>query len=332
MSTQSRHVSVMTAQVLAYLRADRGGCFLDCTLGGGGHTEAILSAHPEATVEAFDRDTRALERAGSRLAKYESRVKVRHGAFADLAGALDESGEAEPRFDGMLADLGLSTDQLHEVRGFSFSDDGPLDMRMDESQTYRAHDVVNSLEERDLIRVLRRGGLGAEATPIGRGIVRARPIETARALAAVVAGACPQFARKKTIHPATVTFQAIRIEVNGELEQIHALLDLAPRVVRNNGRLVVITFHSLEDKLVVRTMRDWEAGDTTPALQRGAEFKLTRGAQRLDASPLVARARQLAEGGSIGVVLTRHAATPDDQETRDNPSARSARLRAFEFH
>jgi len=303
MTQATRHIPVLFDQVLSFLRASEGGRFLDCTLGGGGHTEGILKANPENRVVAADRDVRAIERAHRRLASFGERVELRQLNFQELSGALH--GE---RFTGMLADLGISTDQLFEERGFSFKDDTPLDMRMDESQPVSAHQLVNDLPERELYIVLREGGVGPEAKQVASAIVRARPVGTTRQLAELVATVLRGKHREKQVHPATVVFQALRMKVNEERAQIEALLDSAPALVSAGGRFVVITFHAIEDKVVTQRMRAWQQGGEFSAVMPGAR---------------PARA--------LGKMVEKKAVAPDDSEGERNPSARSARLRIFEF-
>ena len=302
-TSETCHIPVLEREVIEALGADKGGRFLDCTLGGGGHTQAILNVNRENQVVACDRDARAIERAKLRLSKEQARITFHHAAFSELGAVLPQES-----FNGMLADLGLSTDQIKESRGFSYGDETPLDMRMDEEQTGSAYQVVNEYSESELHRALKRGGVGAEAKSVVRAILDHRPIQTTAALAALIRGVYARRPFDKKIDPATVVFQAIRIEVNNEFGQIEELLAFAPTHVKSGGRLAVITFHSLEDKLVTRTMRDWEA--------RGSE-------------PLHWPGRK--DEKRLGRVLTRKPTLAGDEEIAANPSARSARLRVFEF-
>lgn len=300
------HIPVMAREVVDLLEASRGGDYLDCTLGGAGHTRSILAASPEARVWAIDRDARALERAQRSLAEVRDRVTTAHARFSEAGTVFSDR-----RFDGVLADLGLSTDQLREGRGFAFSEEAPLDMRMNEADTVTAYELVNHSTEHDLFVILRRGGVGNEARAVARAIVRARPVETTRALAALVVQAAPprrQRGGEKTSHPATVVFQALRIAVNDEFGEIERLLDAIPALVKPGARTAIITFHSLEDKLVTETMRRWEGGGEFSAQWPGT----TR------VEPL-------------GRLVTRKPVLPSDDEVRRNPSSRSARLRVFRF-
>ena len=301
---ETRHIPVLLAEVLTALRASAGGIFLDCTLGGGGHTAAILEANPENRVVATDRDPEALDRSKRRLAAYGDRFIAHHAAFSELTAVV--GGQ---RFSGVLADLGVSTDQLFGARGFSFNDGDSLDMRMDTTRGESAQDLLNTLDERALNRVLREGGVGNEARGIVRAIGRERPITTARQLAQVVSDAIP--ARlKKSIHPATVTFQALRIAVNRERAEIEALLAQLPQLVQVGGRAAVITFHSLEDKLVTEQFRFWEHGKEFSASWAGGEVP---------------------SDDTLGALVERRAVRPSEAEVSANPSARSARLRTFQF-
>lgn len=304
---KTQHIPVLENEVVEQLRAAAGGDFLDCTLGGAGHTLAILKANPRNTVTASDRDERALKRAAERLSEYGSRVKLLHADFESLNSLLSDR-----TFDGMLADLGISTDQLRENRGFSFNDEGALDMRMDESRGLSAADIVNTATLHEIFVILKKGGVGNEARAIAKAIVDARPHSSAKALAQIVNQAFARVARgkmaAKKVNPSTVVFQALRIAVNREFEHIESLMELAPRLIRTGGRIAIITFHSLEDRVVARKMREWESG---------GEFS--------------ARNPGLARGKRLGHVVQRKGIEPSGEEISRNPSARSACLRVFEF-
>lgn len=301
------HTPVMENEVIEFLLAAQGGHFLDCTLGGGGHTEAILKANQNNLVTAVDRDHRAIKRAELRLKAYNERITLLHGAFSDLPSLVSEF-----RFDGILADLGISSDQLSEERGFSFQDDTSLDMRMDEEQALTAEAIVNESTPRELLAILRAGGLGREAEAVKRAIINARPVKDTKTLAQVVSNVVVASKGKKKLNPATLTFQAIRMAVNGELEQISFLMEAVPELIKSEGRLVVITFHSLEDKAVMRIMRRWR-GENPPA-------HLPIGMADAAGRP------------ALGSVLTRQELRPGDDEQRQNPRSRSARLRVFAFN
>ena len=303
--TDTVHEPVMVQEVLSYLRAtEGGGVFLDCTLGGGGHSEAILKAHSENKVFAIDRDVRAVERAQQRLADYGDRVLIQHAAFSEL----DELFVNIP-FTGMMADLGISSDQLAEERGFSFRDATSLDMRMNEEASLTAADVVNGYSEGQLIGVLKRGGVTRGTTILSKAFVQDRPFSTAQEVAACVHKTIGERSRDGSKDSATVIFQAIRMEVNQELKEIDSLLNFAQGKLADESRLVVLCFHSLEDKAVARKMRKWASGDEYSALWKGAPPK-----QR-----------------PVGKILTKKAVVPSTEEVARNPRSRSTRLRAFEF-
>lgn len=302
MMEETVHIPVLEREVCEYLQAERGGRFIDCTLGGGGHTIAILKSNPANTVVAVDRDLRALDRARERLKSFGDRVKLVHGRFSKVTEVVSNE-----TFDGMLVDLGISTDQLKENRGFSFGDSAELDMRMDESESISARDIVNNTSERELFLILKKGGVGSEAKTVAHAIVQARPITETRELARVINTSIAGQSRKKQTNPSTVVFQAIRIAVNGELQEIEELMAAAPTLVRGGGRLAMITFHSLEDQLVTSTMRSWEQAGDFPASWRGPR------------------------GRSLGKMVERKAVAPSEEETTRNASSRSARLRVFEF-
>lgn len=300
----TRHVSVMPQEVIEALSAAAGGAYLDCTLGGAGHTAGILRANPANQVTSIDRDARALARAKEKLKEFGDRAQLFQATFSSIPKVVQGR-----RFNGAIADLGLSTDQLYENRGFSFNDDGPLDMRMDESSDLTAADIVNNYSESDIYRLLREGGVGPEARQIAHAIMRERPINTPKQLSQLVNSL--SFAKKsaKKSNPSTVVFQALRIAVNKEFEEINRLLEIAPELVADGGRLAVITFHSLEDKLVTSAMRKWEGRDSMPALWPGSKTEKV-----------------------FGKLLTKKPIVPSAQELEENPSSRSARLRVFEFH
>jgi len=297
------HVPIMVDEVVDALRAGEGGMFLDCTFGSGGHTKAILDANPDAWVVAMDRDARAIKRGEALVTEYGERLELVHAPFADVETAISFRG-----FDGVLADLGMSTDQLREGRGFSFSDGGSFDMRMDESQGLSAQGFVNTAPEREIYLALAEGGVGKNARLIARIIARERPFESGQQLADVIKGSYLGKKGESRVHPATVVFQAIRMKVNDELGQLEQLLESAPRVTKKGGRFAVITFHSIEDKVVAHRMRGWESGGSYPASWRGARTE-----------------------SRIGKVINRRAIVPADSEIEANPASRSARLRVVEF-
>ncbi|HXG33420.1 MAG TPA: 16S rRNA (cytosine(1402)-N(4))-methyltransferase RsmH [Bryobacteraceae bacterium] len=284
------HVPVLVREVLEYLAIRPEGIYVDATAGLGGHTAAIAERLTSGFVIANDRDAESLEMCRRNLAPFAGRVRFHHGRFSELAEALASFGVE--RADGLLADLGASLYQLTDPeRGFSFSADAPLDMRMDRSAGRTAAEIVNTMAEKALADLIFRFGEERRARKIARAIVRARPIRTTLELARVIERVAP---RTKRLHPATQTFMALRIAVNDELGELEKLLELMPRLVRSGGRAVVISFMSLEDR---RVKHGFQA---------------------------------LARQGRVRV-LTRHVVRPSEQEVRSNPAARSARLRAVEF-
>jgi len=303
------HVPVLKKEVLDLLGVSGGGRYIDGTLGLGGHTEAILErSDPDGRVLGLDRDPEALTRAGQRLARFKARCLLVHGNYAnvvDLAEAAAFTG-----VDGVLFDLGVSSMQLDEAdRGFSFMRDGPLDMRMDTTQSTTAADLVNGWSEAELANVIFRYGEEPASRRIAAAVVRERsiePITTTGRLAGIVARA--KGGRGGKIHPATQTFQALRMAVNEELEGLRRGLEGALRVLRPGGRLAVITFHSLEDREVKRCFR---------AHQPREESLPQGGSRQTGAPPLVSWVnRKTVKAGA--------------QEARENPRARSAQLRVVE--
>lgn len=303
----------MSREALAWLEPERGGRFVDCTVGLGGHAEALLDHGPQSSLLGLDRDPEALFLAGERLRRFGSRVELVPADFGDLGAILDERGVAA--VDGIFADLGVSSLQLDRAeRGFSFKRSGPLDMRMG-AGALTAGDVVNGYAEVDLERVLREYGEERDARRIARAIVAARieaPLETTGELAALVGrvargrrgGAGRRAERGERIDPATRVFQALRIEVNRELEALRRLMDEAVRRLVPGGRLVLISYHSLEDRIVKHALRAFDRGEVDPVSGRPrAETRLIE-------------------------VLTRKPVRPSAAEVAANPRARSARLRA----
>lgn len=305
MNSTTKHIPVLCVEVLEALRAHQGGVFLDCTFGGGGHSNALLGAHASNQVIACDRDRRAVERGNIRFAG-EARLELHHAPFSRV-GEICRGRKLR----GVLADLGMSTDQLFEGRGFSFQDTSIADMRMDESCGVSAHELLRALSVQDLFVLLREGGVGQDARRIAQAIVRARPVASAKELAELVSRVSRATRGKgEGAHPATVVFQALRIAVNREWDELRALLAVMPTLVADGGRCAVIAFHSLEDKLLTRTMRAWESGPEFSAVMP---------------TPAPAGARRL------GTLLTKKALAPTEEELARNPSSRSARMRVFEF-
>ena len=301
------HRPVMVAQVLKVLGEAPGGVILDATLGGGGHAEAILEARQDIRIVGIDRDDHALAAAGSRLAAFGDRIQLERSAFVDLGSVLD--GLGIDGLAGFLFDLGVSSPQLdHAQRGFSYREAGPLDMRMDRRQTLTADQVVNGYDEAAFARLLVDNADERHARRIARAVVAQRPISDTARLAEIVRDAIPAPARRRGGHPAKRTFQAIRIEVNGELEQLADSLDEAIRRLVPGGRGAVLSYHSGEDRIVKRRFDLAATGGCTcpPRLPCGC-----------GAVPLVVLARR---AGRV----------PDDAEAATNPRAASARLRVLE--
>ena len=288
------HEPVLTAEAIALLAPGRGGLFVDCTVGLGGHTQALLETGA-SKVLGLDRDREALRMAGERLAAFGDRVELVHADYRDLPRVLDERGVAG--VSGALADLGVSSMQLDaEGRGFSFRRDEPLDMRMDQSQGPTAADLLRQAGEEEIANVIFEHGEERYSRRIARAIVETRrttAIATTGQLAQLVRRAVPHRGYQR-IDPATRTFQALRIWVNRELEQLDAFLANACGRLLAGARLVVITFHSLEDRIVKHAFR------------------------------------ALAQGRAALQVLTKRPIVPGDAEIERNPRARSAKLRAIE--
>ena len=303
----------MTAEVLAHLQPARGGLYVDCTVGLGGHARAILESGASRLI-GLDRDSDALAIARETLAPWRDRIDLVHADYRSLPDLLDARGV--PSVDGALADLGVSSLQLEaQGRGFSFQRDEPLDMRMDRSAGATAADFVARADERELADVIYTCGEERFSRRIARFIVEARteaPIATTGRLADIVRRAIPHRHGPGRIDPATRTFQALRIWVNRELEGLDRFLEAVARRLRAGGRLVIITFHSLEDRIVKHTFR---------ALA-GRAAAGTRGG-------LGAVAHEPGDGFLVRL-LTKKPVVPSDEEVQRNPRARSAKLRAVE--
>lgn len=294
------HIPVLVREVLATLEPRPGGAYLDCTVGGGGHAEAILeAAGPPSRVVGIDRDPEAITVARERLGRFGDRVRLVQGDFRELPRLISEL--RLEGFDGVLFDLGISSLQLDDPsRGLRFSAEGPLDMRMDrESGGLAARELLHELPEKDLTRIIREYGEERWARQIARGIVNARSqgsLETTRDLAAVVARAIPRRFWPRRIHPATRTFQAVRITVNQELTGLEEALEVATGLLNPGGRIAVISFHSLEDRVVKHLFRRLAAPGAVPGV----------------------------------TIITRRPVTPSPEERAQNPRARSAKLRGAE--
>lgn len=247
------HIPVLSQEIIDGLGVVAGGWYLDATTGGGGHSELILQAAPDVNLVALDRDLQALDAARARLKPYGDRVRFWHGNYADYQPLAQ-------RFEGIIADLGVSSVQLDLAeRGFSFRNEAPLDMRMDRSQSLTAADLVNHTDEVELARMIFTYGEERLSRQIAREIVAQRPFTTTTQLAYTIGGAVPKSYRYGRIHPATRTFQALRIAVNQELSSLEKFLAVAPTWLKPQGKIGLISFHSLEDRLVKHTLRENES-------------------------------------------------------------------------
>jgi len=306
-----RHTPVMPEEALSFLAPRSGGVYVDGTLGGGGHSRLILeTSSPNGILYAFDRDQTALAAAGKRLAAFGDRFHLIHANFAEMAEALPLSAGAG--IDGFLLDLGVSSHQLDTAeRGFSFQNDAPLDMRMDTGSGPSAVDLLNELPETELDRIIREYGEERWSRRIARFIVEARamaPVMTTLRLVDIIKRAIPRGAREERLHPATRTFQALRIATNDELGSLKRGLAAGVALLKPGGRGVVISFHSLEDRIVKHSFRELARGCVCP------------------------RELPLCVCGHVPLIhiLTSRAVRTNNSETESNPRARSARLRAVE--
>lgn len=249
------HIPVLLDETITALLPQPGGVYIDGTVGAGGHAEAILRASaPNGRLVGFDQDQQALAISAGRLAAFGDRVTLYHANFDQLEQVAKQINI--PPVDGILLDLGVSSMQLDQPeRGFSFREDAPLDMRMNPAQGQSAADLVNHLPQDELANLIYQYGEERLSRRIARAIVQARPVERTQALAEVIARAIPGQGRKQKIHPATRTFQALRIAVNDELGALERVLPQALRLLKPGGRLAVITFHSLEDRIVKQFFR-----------------------------------------------------------------------------
>ena len=293
------HVPALLSEVLEYLDCRPGKVYVDATVGSGGHSRGILErSAPTGRLIALDWDEEALERAGQSLSAFGERVELRRANFKDLRSVLDSL--SIPRVDGILLDLGVSTEQLEsEERGFSFRRDAPLDMRMSQDTPITAQDLLKNLSAEEMVTLLKEYGEERWAHRITRNIIRQRqqaPIRTTRELVAVIEKSVPPQHRR--IHPATKTFQALRISVNEELNNLRLFLGEYPDLLNPGGRLGIISYHSLEDRIVKNHFRQW-------ASKKGEEDRGFR-------------------------VLTRKPVVPALEEVAQNPRARSAKMRVVE--
>jgi len=304
------HVPIMVSEVLSLLEPSRGGVFVDGTLGGGGHAEAVLSAMPESgRLFGIDRDDEALMAAGARLSRFGDRFTAIKGNFFNMKELLSARGVF--RADGILLDLGVSSHQLDaRERGFSYKAEAPLDMRMDQSAPLSAKIVVNEWSEAELRRIFWEYGEEKFSGKIAARIVERRkekPIETTTELAELIKGAIPAKFRNEPQHPARRCFQAIRIAVNGELDGLSDAIVSAHDLLNPGGRLAILTFHSLEDRIVKNAFRTFENPCTCPK-----------------SAPVCICGKK-----PTAKVLTRHPLVASEQEQKENSRATSAKLRAI---
>jgi len=305
-----KHYSVMLDECIDALNIDPDGIYVDGTLGMGGHSEAIAKRLKGGRLISVDRDERAIKRAGERLAPLMDKITLAHGNFRDLPEILDSLGI--DKVNGMMFDLGVSSPQLDESeRGFSYMSDAPLDMRMDESESFSAWNVVNQWPEEKLKRILYDFGEERYAPRIAAAIAERRakaPIDTTFELVDIIKSAMPAAALREKQHPAKRSFQAIRIAVNDELEAISRLMEEAVDRLATGGRIAVISFHSLEDRIIKNSFNSRENGCTCPR-----EFPVC-------------------VCGFVPTLksITRKPILPSDRELEENPRSRSAKLRVAE--
>ena len=304
------HVSVLLDECIEALKIRPDGIYVDGTLGLGGHSCAIASRLTTGRLIGIDRDPSAIQRAGARLAPFADRATLVHGDFSDTARILDDLGIQGA--DGMLFDLGVSSPQLDEAeRGFSYMHDAPLDMRMDTSASLTAYDVVNGWSQERLERILWDYGEERYARRIVAAILAARakkPVESTLELVEIIRSAMPAAALREKQHPAKRSFQAIRIAVNDELGQIQQMMDTVPDKLNVGGRLCVISFHSLEDRIVKSAIARRENGCTCPREAPVCTCGFVRTLRSVSRKPIL----------------------PTQEEIENNPRARSAKLRVAE--
>lgn len=304
------HISVLLNECIDNLNIRPDGIYVDGTMGGGGHSLEIAKRLTTGCLICIDQDPNAHEAAGKRLAEYKDRITFVRDNFGNIKSILDSLGIE--KIDGMLLDIGVSSHQLDEAeRGFSYQQDAPLDMRMNPDRPFSAYDVVNGYDEDELDRVIFTYGEERWARRIAQFIVKereAKPIETTGELVDIIKKAVPKGARKDGPHPAKRTFQAIRIEVNGELEVLQRAIDDVAARLAVGGRLCIITFHSLEDRIVKEAFRKQENPCICPP-----QF------------PVCVCGKK-----PLGRVITRKPILPSKEELEENPRSRSAKLRVLE--
>ena len=305
------HVPVLVTEVVEWIHGKDGGIYVDATIGSGGHAVALLQTYPDiALLVGIDQDAQAVASAKKNLAAFHKRATVLHGNFTTIKTILGTLHIAH--IDGIIFDLGVSSMQLSDpLRGFSFMAEGPLDMRMDQNSAVQAQDLINTLSAAELEEILRTYGEERWARRIARAIQQQRstqPISTTTELSRIISEAIPARYRPRSIHPATRTFQALRIAVNDELKNLRHTLDETLDLLNGGGRMGVISFHSLEDRIVKQKFQQWQKGCTC--------------------SP---RAPQCICGNEKKVnILTRKPIIPSRDEVQVNPRSRSAKLRVAE--
>ena len=305
------HVSVLLDECIENLNIKEDGVYVDCTMGGAGHSKEIVKRlSKDGLFIGFDQDKNAIATAKERLAEYSDRVRFIHSNFSNIKEELEKIGVY--KIDGVLADLGVSSHQLDEAdRGFSYMHDAPLDMRMDIRKPFSAYDVVNTYSEEQLAKIIKDYGEDNWAKRIAKFIVEARdekPIEKTGELVDVIKKAIPKKARIDGPHPAKRTFQAIRIEVNNEIEPLYNTVKDSIECLNENGRLCIITFHSLEDRIVKNKFRDLAVSCRCPK-----EFPICICGEKAKVK-----------------VISRKAIEPTKEEVDINPRSRSAKLRVIE--
>lgn len=305
-----KHISVLLDECIENLNIRPDGIYVDGTLGLGGHSYEIASRLTTGRLIGIDRDETAISRAGARLTPFGDKVTLCHGNFSDVAAILDSLGI--DKVDGMLFDLGVSSPQLDEIeRGFSYMGDAPLDMRMNKNDFLTAKAVVNTYSEDQLNRIFWDYGEERYARRVSAAILRSRaekPIETTLELVDIIRSALPAAALREKQHPAKRCFQAIRIAVNDELGAVEHMMDTAPDKLRTGGRLCVISFHSLEDRIVKLGINRRENGCTCPREAPICTCGFVRTLRSVSRKPIL----------------------PTEEETENNPRARSAKLRVAE--
>lgn len=303
-----KHIPVLLKETVELLQCKKGGRYIDCTVGAGGHAERILElTSPDGVVVGIDQDEDILKIAEERLKRFGERVRLVHGNFSDIKGIIKDE-----RADAILLDLGVSSYQLEDKeRGFSFMSDAPLDMRMDKKAEITAADIVNKSSERELSDIIFKYGEERFAKRIASFIVNERgskPVTTTTQLSNIIMKAIPARFRPRDIHPATRTFQALRIAVNHELEILEKSILNAVDILKPEGRMCIISFHSLEDRIVKRTFQRLEKGcicpPKIPICQCGIKPSIK--------------------------IITKRPVTPSEMEIKANPRSRSAKLRAAE--